>query len=113
MTYYDEFIIIGGKNTVAINFWLPLVGIVGLLFIVWLFINNYIFGDIKRFKDITADMRNITESNIDVFDILESEYKFEEKPKPKPKPVKDNKIEKREIEMSSKDDRTAPLDIDD
>jgi hypothetical protein len=83
MTYYDEFIIVSGKTDVKINFWLPIIGVMGIIGILWFFINDYVFGDINRFKDITNDMKNLGESNINVFDILESEYKFEEEPKKK------------------------------
>lgn len=78
MTYYDEFIVVGGKAEIPINLWLPIIAVVGLLFILWFLINDYIFGDIKKFKEIREDLKNVTESNIDVFDILESEYKLEE-----------------------------------
>ena len=78
MTYYDEFIIVSGKTEVKINFWLPIIGVMGIIGILWFFINDYVFGDINRFKDITNDMKNLGESNINVFDILESDYKFEE-----------------------------------
>lgn len=78
MTYYDEFIVVGGKVEVPINLWLSIIVVVGLLGMLWFFIKDYIFGDINKFKDIREDLRNITESNIDVFDILESEYKIDE-----------------------------------
>jgi hypothetical protein len=78
MTYYDEFIIVSGKTEVNINYWLPIIGVMGIIGILWFFINDYVFGDINRFKDITNDMKNLGESNINVFDILESDYKFEE-----------------------------------
>ena len=83
MTYYDEFIIVSGKTEVKINFWLPIIGVMGIIGILWFFINDYVFGDINRFKDITNDMKNLGESNINVFDILESDYKFEEEPEKK------------------------------
>jgi len=83
MTYYDEFIIVSGKTDVKINFWLPIIGVMGIIGILWFFINDYVFGDINRFKDITNDMKNLGESNINVFDILESDYKFEEEPEKK------------------------------
>lgn len=86
MTYYDEFIVVGGKVEVPINLWLSIIAVVGLLFMLWFFIKDYIFGDINKFKDIREDLRNITESNIDVFDILESEFKLDE-PVPKKKVV--------------------------
>ena len=83
MTYYDEFIIVSGKTEVNINYWLPIIGVMGIIGILWFFINDYVFGDINRFKDITNDMKNLGESNINVFDILESDYKFEEEPEKK------------------------------
>lgn len=110
MTYYDEFIVVGGKVEVPINLWLSIIVVVGLLGMLWFFIKDYIFGDINKFKDIREDLRNITESNIDVFDILESEYKIDE-PVTKKKVVT-KKIDK-VVEMKAQgDDMKAPLDID-
>lgn len=78
MTYYDEFIVVSGKVNVSINFWLPLVFVIGLLVILWYFINDYVFGEIRKFKDIKTEMKNISETNINVFDILESDFNVEE-----------------------------------
>lgn len=78
MTYYDEFIVVSGKVNVSINFWLPLIFVIGLLVILWYFINDYVFGEIRKFKDIKLEMKNISETNINVFDILESDFNLEE-----------------------------------
>lgn len=82
--------------------------VIGILGMLWFFINDYIFGDVAKFRDIRADLKNITESNIDVFDILESDYKIDE-PAPKKKPVKQ---ELEEHVKTDGDDMKAPLDID-
>lgn len=108
MTYYDEFIVVGGKAEIPLNYWLSIIVVLGILGIFWFFINDYIFGEVGKFRDIKEDLRNATESQFNVFDILESDYKFEEPESKKKSPPKD-----KEVQMTEDgDDRKAPLDLD-
>lgn len=103
--FYDEFIVVGGKMDIPINFWSAIIIIGGFLIGLVLFVKSYVFGDIYKFRDIREDIKNITESGINTYDILESD--FEEKEEP----VNKTKREDSNI-MREMDDRTAPLDAD-
>ena len=50
-----------------------------------LFINSYIFGEVYKYNDIREEIKHITESGINIEDILESEFES-----PKIKTIKEN-----------------------
>lgn len=110
MTYYDEFIIVSGKAEVKINYWLTVIAIVAVFVLLVFFINDYIFGDIRRFKDVATDLRSIGTDDFQIMEILESDFKEEEPPQKKT--VMKQKSKEQEIELQHQDDRKAPLDID-
>lgn len=110
MTYYDEFIIVSGKAEVKLNYWLTVIAIVAIFVLFIFFINDYVFGDIKRFRDVATDLRSFVIDDFQNLEILESDFKEEEQPQPKT--ITKKKSKDQEIELQSQDDRRAPLDID-
>lgn len=103
--FYDEFIVVGGKMDIPINYWSAIIIIGGFFIGIFLFVKSYVFGDIYKFRDIREDIKSITESGINTYDILESDFDIREE-LPKKSTRDDSNI------MREMDDRTAPLDAD-